>query len=143
MILYLVVGLLAGGCFGYFILKLSLQKNFVSKILLEQAEKTISELRLDNATRPSKEELTSKYVSKELHENIKDNLTTGNGKLEEETRANKELQATILRLTSVSEQKLSKTEVEQNYVPRESFDIVDRKLFAAENELTKRHQTIM
>ena len=84
MIVYLLAGLISGGALGYFILKLSLQKKFVSKAALDDAEKTILLLRIDNATRLSKEEVAAKYVLKELHENINGNLTTVNKNLEKE-----------------------------------------------------------
>jgi DNA recombination protein RmuC len=143
MLLYLIIGLVIGGLIGYFLVKLTLQKSFVPKAELDAADETISALRLDNATRLSKEEVSAKYVSKELHDNINANLTTANKYFDAELATNKEHQATILRLTSESEQKLSKTEVEKNYVAKDSFDIVNRKLDTAETELGKREQTIL
>jgi len=143
MILYLLTGLVIGGFFGYVILKLMFQKNHVSKSEFEAAEKTISELRLENAVRLSKDELATKYVSKDLHDSINSNLITATQNLEKEITINKEHQATILRLTSETEQKLSKLEVEQNYVAKDTFDIINRKLSTAEAELDKREQTIL
>lgn len=142
-IILLIIGLVVGGLLGYFILKLTLQKNFVSKTELDTAEDKISALQLDNATRLSKEEVATKYVSKELHENICTNLTTANEKLDVQLAANKEQQNTILKLTSESEQKLTKAEVDKNYVPKDSFDIVNRKMTTAESELTKREEKIL
>lgn len=142
-IILLIIGLVVGGLLGYFILKLTLQKNFVSKTELDAAEDKISALQLDNATRLSKEEVATKYVSKELHENICTNLTTANEKLDVQLAANKEQQNTILKLTSESEQKLTKVEVDKNYVPKDSFDIVNRKMTTAESELTKREEKIL
>jgi DNA recombination protein RmuC len=143
MLLYLITGLVIGGLIGYFIVKLTLQKSFVPKTDLDLAEEKISILQLDNATRLSKEEVSAKYVSKELHDNINANLTIANKNIEAEIQSNKEHQATILRLTSESEQKLSKTEVEKNYVAKDTFAIVNRKLDTAEIELGKREQTIL
>jgi DNA recombination protein RmuC len=143
MIFYLLIGLLIGGVFGYLLLKLAFQKNHVSKSEFDAAVKTISELRLENAVRLSKDEVATKYVSKEFHDSINSNLLTANQSLEKETKANKEHQATILRLTSESEQKLSKMEVEQNYIAKDSFDIINRKLTTAESELGKKEQTIL
>ena len=142
-IILLIIGLVVGGLLGYFLLKLTLQKNFVSKTELDAAEDKISALQLDNATRISKEEVATKYVSKELHENICTNLTTTNEKLDAQLVANKEQQDTILKLTSESEQKLTKAEVDKNYVPKDSFDIVNRKMTTAESELTKREEKIL
>ncbi len=143
MIPALLIGLVIGGIFGYFIFKLTLQKSFVPKTDLDTAEEKISALQLENATRLSKDEVATKYITKELHDNINSNLATANKNLETELATNKEHQATILRLTGESEQKLSKTEVEKNYVAKDSFDIVNRKLDTAETELGKREQIIL
>ena len=143
MLLYLIIGLVIGGLIGYFIVKLTLQINFIPKTDLDLAEEKISVLQLDNATRLSKEEVSARYVSMELHDNINANLTIANKNLEAEIKSNKEHQSTILRLTSESEQKLSKIEVEKNYVAKDTFDIVNRKLDTAEIELGKREQTIL
>lgn len=143
MILYLFIGLLIGGLLGYFILKLTLQKNFVAKAEFDELEKKATGLELDNATRLTKDEVFEKYVSKELHQALNSNLTTANENFATEKQANEKHQATILRLTGESEQKLSKAEVEQNYFAKDSFDIINRKLTAAESELGKREQTIL
>jgi len=95
-IIYLSIGLLLGGLIGYFMSKLTLQTNYVSKTELEA-------LRTENKTQ----------------------------------------QDTILTLTKESEQKISKQEIGQNYVSKESFDIVNMKLSVAEEELRKRDQTIL
>jgi DNA recombination protein RmuC len=142
-IILLIIGLIVGGLLGYFVLKLTLQKNFVSKAEMDAAEDKISALQLDNATRLSKEEVATKYVSKELHDNISNNLTTANEKLEAQLVTNKEQQDTILKLTSESEQKLTKAEVDKNYVSKDSFDIVNRRMAIAESELTKREEKIL
>ena len=142
-IILLIIGLGIGGLLGYFVSKLTLQKNFVSKTELDAAEEKISVLQLDNATRLSKEEVATKYVSKELHDNISTNLTTTNEKLDAQLATNKEQQDTILKLTSESEQKLTKAEVDKSYVPKDSFDIVNRKMTTAESELTKREEKIL
>ena len=142
-ILYLLIGLVLGGLLGYFILKLILQKNFVPKTHFEDVEKKFSALQLENATRLSKEEVALKYVTKELHESINSNLTSAKDNWTSEKNINEEHQATILRLTSESEQKLTKTEVEQKYIAKDSFDIVNRKLTTAESELGRREQSIL
>lgn len=143
MLLYLIIGFVIGGLIGYFIVKLTLQSGYAPKTDLDAAEEKISNLQLDNATRLSKDEVLTKFVSKELHDNINSNLTIVNKKLEAEIAINKEHQATILRLTVESEQKLSKTELENNYVARGSFDIVNKKLDSAEIELGRREKIIL
>ena len=74
MITALLIGLVIGGLIGYFIYKLTLQKSFVPKTDLNTAQEKISALQLENATRLSKDEVATKYVSKELHDNINSNL---------------------------------------------------------------------
>lgn len=142
MLLYLIAGLVIGGFIGYFITKLTLQKNFVPVADLDDAKEKIHALQLDNASRTSREEISMNYVSKELHGNIISNLATANKNLAAEVATNEENRKTILRLTSESEQKLSKAEVEKNYIAKDSFDIVNRKLNTAETESGKREQII-
>ncbi|HXR85092.1 MAG TPA: DNA recombination protein RmuC [Hanamia sp.] len=62
VILYLLA-IIPGALLGYFISRLNLQKNFVQKIKLEDAEKTISALQLENAKRFSNEEVEEKLKS--------------------------------------------------------------------------------
>jgi DNA recombination protein RmuC len=138
-----IIGLIIGGLFGYFIFKLMLQKGFVPKTELDLAGGRISALQLENATRLSKEEVSAKYVSKELYDNVNATLTTANRNLEAEIGNNREHQATILRLTGESEQKLSKEEIEKRYVARDSFDIVNRKLNSTETELGRKEQAVL
>jgi len=95
-IIYLSIGLLLGGLIGYFMSKLTLQTNYVSKTELEALR-----------------------------------------------NENKKQQDTILTLTKESEQKISKQEIGQNYVSKESFDIVNMNLSDAEEELRKKDQTIL
>lgn len=143
MIIYLLIGLLLGGLIGYFIVRLTLQKNFVPKTESEILEKKVTSLELENATRLSKEEVSKNYVTRELHDSVHANLVTVNQNLEKEKEVTDKHQERILKLTGESEQKLSKKEIEQNYVAKESFDIVNRKLDSADSELTKREQTIL
>lgn len=143
MIIYLLIGLLLGGVISYFIVKLTLQTNFVPKMEIEILGKKTTSLELENATRLSKEEVSKNYVTRELHDSVNANLSTINQRLEREEEVNKKHQDTILKLTGESEQKLSKTEIEQNYVAKESFDIVNRKLDSADIELAQREQTIL
>ncbi len=83
------------------------------------------------------------FVSKELYDVMNAGLTTANENLEKERQTNDANRALILRLTSESEQKLSKAEVEQQYVAKETFAIVNRKLESAENGLAAKEQAIL
>jgi DNA recombination protein RmuC len=122
---------------------LTLQKNYVPKNELETLEIEVSALRIDNATRLTKDEVSKNFVSKELHNNVNNGFVNINDELRKEKEANLKHQASILLLTGESEQKLSKAEVEKNYVAKETFDIVNGKLKNAENELTENTKTIL
>lgn len=143
IIFSLITGIITGGVIGYFLVRLMLIKNFAHKKELDEAEEKISALQLENAIRLSKEEISEKYVSKELHESIYANLLTASRNLEAQLQTNKEQQAAILKLTSESEQKLTRPEVEKNYISKETFEIVSRKLTSAESDLAKKEQSIL
>ena len=142
-IFYLITGLLTGILTGYCIVRLVLQKSFVPKTALEQAQQNITALQLQLAGMLSRQEVAAQYVSRELHDNIQAHLQAANHSLDAEVDANREHQATILRLTAVSEQKLGKEAVAQHYVARESFDIISRKLITAEAESGKKEEVIL
>jgi len=125
-ILYLIIGLLVGGVIGYFIIKITLQKNYILKTDFDNLQVIVTELKIDNAKRISKEELSQNYISKELYENVNTSFATAKNDLINEQKETGKHQATILRLTGDVEQKLSKSEVESNYVAKESFDIINR-----------------
>ena len=141
--MYLVIGAIVGTAIGYLILKLRQQRAYVPKAQFETLQKEVLQLQVELASRIPKDEITASYVTKELYNNVAQNLEEAKAGLENAVAANRENQATILRLTSESEQKLSKAELERNYVPKESFDIISRKLDTAETELAKREQTIL
>src|SRR5688572_17683906 len=107
MIIYLLLGVVIGGVIGFFVFKLILQQSFVVKADFEDAQRKISALQLENATKLSKEEVAQKYVTKELHDSINSNLTVAKNDYEKEKEANETNRKTILRLTSESEQKLT------------------------------------
>jgi DNA recombination protein RmuC len=142
-IIYILVGLIFGGLISFLIFKLTIQKNYVSKAGFDTLCNEVSGLRVDNATRLTKDEVIKNYVSKELHASLNIDLTTKKEELQKEKDANIIHQATILRLTGESEQKLSKAEVEQNFVAKETFDIVNGKMKNAEIKLTENTQTIL
>jgi DNA recombination protein RmuC len=141
--LYLFIGLIIGVFLGYFILKSIYHQKFVSRADLDEAEKKISLLQLENAARLSKAEVDQNYVTKGLHDLVSSSLTATNDNFEKEKKINETNRETILRLTRESEQKLTRKEVEDNYVAKDSFDIVNRKLNAAETELEKKEQAIL
>jgi hypothetical protein len=68
LIVFLIIGILLGGLTGYFLMKLFQQKGFIRKSDFEllQSENTV--LKMENVRRISPEEVSQKFVSKELHE---------------------------------------------------------------------------
>ncbi len=142
-IIYLLIGIALGTIVAYFIVKLALQKGHVSRSDYNEAEKKILALQLENATRLSKEEVSLKYVTKEFSDSLTSSLIAANENFEKEKEANSINQASILQLTRESEQKLTKNEVEEKYVAKDSFEIIDGKLTLAENELKKKEQKII
>lgn len=142
-VLFLFIGAVAGAAISYLLLKIRMQKNGIPKAEVEALQKEIMQLRLDTASRLSREEISAHYVSKELYNNILQNLERVESNLETEMQRSREHQAHILRLTGESEQKLAKADLERSYVAKETFDIVYRKLDAAELELVKREEMIL
>lgn len=143
MILYLLIGLILGALIGYFASKISLQKNYVQKSELDHLHKEVSTLQIDNATRMTKEEVFKSYVTKDLYDSVNQRITDLTEDLQKEKGLNIEGQATILRLTVESEQKLSKETVDRDYVAKETFDIVKTKAVNAEIDLANNTQTIL
>jgi len=142
-ILYLVIGLVLGVLIGYFIAKLNIEKNYCSKSAYNGIINENTQLKLENASRLSKEEISANFVNKELHETILATLSSFKEEVRNEKGINEGHQAAIIRLTGESNAKLSKEEVERGYVAKESFEIIDRKLTAAEIELDKNEGIIL
>lgn len=142
-IVYLMIGLIAGGLCGYFILSITLHKNYIPKPDFDQLQTTVTTLKIDNAIRISKAELAQHYVSKELYENINTAWETAKQEAQYKQQQIAAQQLTILQLTAESEQKLSRATVEQNYVAKESFDLIQTKLNNAEETLFKKEQLII
>jgi len=142
-ILYLVIGLVLGVLIGYFIAKLNIEKNYSPKSAYNDIFNENTQLKLENASRLSKEEVSASFVNKELHETILGTLNSYKEEAKNEKGVNEGHQATIIRLTGESKGKLSKEEVDKGYVAKESFEIIDRKLTAAEIELGKNEGTIL
>jgi len=141
--LYLIIGLVIGVLVGYFFARLKIEKNYSPKAAYNDIFNENTQLKLDNASRLSKEEVFARFVNKELHETILVNLNSYKEEVIKEKGANLGHQVTILRLTGESNGKLSKEEVEKGYVAKESFEFIDRKLTAAELELGKNEETIL
>jgi DNA recombination protein RmuC len=142
LIVFLIIGFILGGLTGYFLLKLFQQRGFIRKSEFELLQKENTDLKMENIRRISPEELSQKFVSKELHEAANSTLNVIKEELRELKNENDRKQEVILRLTSESEQKLTREEVEKGYVSREAFDMLKGKLEKAEKELNDKIQTI-
>lgn len=143
MITYLILGLLFGTLLSFIILKLIQSNNYISKRIYGDLERKFSELQLENVCKLSKEEVSLNYVSKDLYEAVVSNSISAKNNYEKEKAINEKHQETILRITSEAEQKLSKEEVEQNYVAKESFILISGKLQSAEQDLMKKDDKIL
>ena len=141
--IYLVAGLLVGVILGYLYMKNQFGKNYVPKHDFDIAQKTITDLQIENARRLSKEEVESGYVSRQLYENVRASLQSADGRTEQIAATVKEQQQRIIQLTGETNEKYSKVEVEKNYVARESFDIIRQKLHAAETDLDEKERNIL
>src|SRR5450432_190684 len=126
IIAYSIIAFILGVLLCYLILNGKLQK-----------------LKIQNATKLSKEEVDLRFVSREFHDSIAANLSNTQEDLNKEKGTNGLHQATILRLTRESESKLSKTEVDKDYTARESFDLVHGKLTRADEEIANKDETIL
>jgi DNA recombination protein RmuC len=142
-LIYLLTGLFIGGLIGYFVFKSTIQKNHIPKPDFENLRQQFTELQVDHAKRISKEELNQQYISKTLFESVSATLSATKNELTKKQEEAATQQETIVKLTGESEQKLSKAAIEKNYVAKESFDIISRKLYSAEAELISKEQTIL
>jgi DNA recombination protein RmuC len=142
-IIFIVVGLILGCIVGFLFFKLTFQKDYVIKSVYDVLVNEVSGLRLENATRLTKEEVSKSYVSKELYDCLLTDITAKKDELQKEKDVNAKHQASIIQLTGESEQKLTKAEVELGYIPKETFELVNGKLKNAENTLTENNQTIL
>lgn len=77
-ILFLVIGLIVGSILGYFIFKSFILKSHVLKVDYEKLQSDNSQLRVDIASRPSKEEIAQGYVAKESFEIVNRNIEIAN-----------------------------------------------------------------
>lgn len=87
--------------------------------------------------------VAKKYVSKNLFDLVKSNLNSESLNYNNEKAENESNRKKILQLTGESENKLSKSEVEQKFVPRSSFDILTKKLSEAEEQNRNKSNSII
>lgn len=108
IILYLATGLVPGVLIGYFIC----------------------------VSRPSKKEIATHYVGKDLHDALVQERNRLQQRLQEEQEA-------LLLLTRTAAGKLSRAEVEKDYIPRESYTLIHTKLSAAEAAAQQKEQSLL
>lgn len=142
-ILFLIIGIIVGGILGYFIFKSFLSKSYVLKAELDRLQSENSQLKIEIATRTTKDELANNYVSKDLFAAFQKNLDNANEDIEAKKIEIRSYQEKILSLTSESEQKLTKDEVVKSYVPKESFEIIRTKLVNAESDVNEKNDAIL
>jgi DNA recombination protein RmuC len=77
-ILFLIIGLIVGCTLGYFIFRALLSKSSVLKTEFDKLLSENSQLKIDIASCPSKDEIAQSYVAKESFEIVNRNLETAN-----------------------------------------------------------------
>lgn len=77
-ILFLIIGLIVCCTLGYFIFRAFISKRSVLKTEFDKLFSENSQLKIDIASRPSKDEIAQSYVAKESFEIVNRNLETAN-----------------------------------------------------------------
>ena len=129
--------------FGYLFLKMFQAKNYILKSEHDTTLKLLQSLSIEAATKLSQEKIDQLYVSKELHIVIQNQLNHFQEKNEELETNNNFLQDSIVKLTEESSQKISKQELTERYVDKQSFDIIQAKLTNAEFQLSKKEDEVL
>jgi DNA recombination protein RmuC len=141
--LYILLTVIVMGVIYFLIFKFLIQKNYVSKNAFEDLQVELAAMRIESSNRLSKEDVAANYVTREYFDSINESLREAKDELQHERKENLLHQGTILKLTTESEQKISKVDLEQNYVAKETYDIVSHKLIQAETVLEENGDTII
>jgi len=141
--LFLLLGIAIGAALCYFAQKVAIQKKYAPKTELDAQQDLLESLKNEIATRTSKDELERNYVSKQLYSQLIETLGGAKKELEEEKKETDNQRQIVLSLTAVSEQKLTKEEVEKKYTPRETLELIKGKLEKTEKTITEQNQTIL
>ena len=83
------------------------------------------------------------YVSKKLFDVVQSNLLSESLNYHNEKADNDINRRRVLQLTTESENKLSRLEVDQKYVPKGSFDLIYNKLSDSETEVRGNNESIL
>lgn len=143
VIVYILIGVVIGIVFCYLFLKIHQTKKYVLKTEFEDSQNKLQSLSIEAATKLSADKIEQFYVSKDLYHTIKDQLKDFQEKNEELETSNNYLQENIVKLTEESSQKISKQEITERYVDKQSFDIIQNKLTNTENQLTKKEEEVL
>jgi DNA recombination protein RmuC len=126
MLTYIIIGFIVGSLLFYLIMNGKIQK-----------------LIMENSNKVSKDDLALRFVSRDLYDSVTSTLEYSKENLDTEKKSNEANLAAVIRLTEESGNKISKAEVERNFVAREGFEFVKSKLTNAESEILTRDQTIL
>ncbi|MBL7736850.1 MAG: DNA recombination protein RmuC [Chitinophagaceae bacterium] len=130
MIIYILTALLAGCALGYLIARYAMQG-------------LLSAAKIEAASKIDKEELARNYIHRELYERLEKQYEQALEEIGDCEATILNNQESILRLTRLSEQKLSKEEVEKAFVSKETFDFVQRKLQRTESEAEEKNDLVL
>ena len=97
-ILFLIIGLIVGCVLGYFIFKSFLSKSSILKTEFDKLLSENSQLKVDIASRPSKDEIAQSYVAKESFEIINRNIETAHIELGKRDKTILELNNLLTKL---------------------------------------------
>jgi DNA recombination protein RmuC len=120
-ILGFITGSLAGAAICYFILKRFFATGFIPLAQLHQAHQEAGELKIQLAACLTKDVVARDYVLKAWFDDCNRQINI----LKEDL---KKAQDQILSVTAISEQKLSRQQVETGFVSRETFDAINKEL---------------
>jgi DNA recombination protein RmuC len=143
LVICLLLGLLSGAIIGYFAARLFILKNYCPKSDYEGTVAENAKLKLDNATRLAKDEVSLSFVHKDVHQHVSNSLQSANDEIKQLKNATSTHQASLMLLTAESSAKLSKSEVEKSYVAKEAFDLLQTKLTSTEATLSEQDSTIL
>ncbi|PWU03762.1 MAG: DNA recombination protein RmuC [Bacteroidetes bacterium] len=124
------------GILGYLLCRVILIKRYVSKSDYRSIESELLKLRIDSAAMLTKEEVSTKYIAKELYDLVNSNLKNANDKLSDQ-------QTKIEEAIAESEKKLSKEEISDKYVPKESFELLRTRANSKEDEVEEKNEKIL
>jgi hypothetical protein len=110
-IIFIAIAFLVGSLLVYLILNNRIQK-----------------LRLETSAKLSKDEVNTNYVNRDLYNSIVESQSGIKSALDQEKLTTVTLNVDVLRLTGESNSKLTKEEVENSYIARETFNLINGKL---------------